>query len=94
MKQGCGVDKFDDGGELNSSVIDLFQRFGREECQQGPKSLTSSINNVMANVFDQLDVRLELIDDQLVNAFKIVRHTGSDGLYHWGPPKSARSIVG
>ena len=47
----------------------------------------------MANVLDQLDVRLELIDDQLVNAFKIVRHTGSDGLYHWGPPKSARSIV-
>ena len=39
MKQGCGVDKFDDGGELNSSVIDLSSALAVRSASRGRSRL-------------------------------------------------------
>ena len=56
MQQCGGVDKFNNGGGGDMLLATVIIGHGAKQNQQRPQALTTGFDNVVANVFDQVDI--------------------------------------
>ena len=63
MQQCGGVDKFNNGGGGDMLLATVIIGHGAEQNQQRPQALTAGFDNVVANVFDQVDIGVQTADD-------------------------------
>ena len=71
------MDELDDRRKLDMALGNLSHGRRCEQCQQGPQALTAGFNDVLTNVFDHVDIGMQLLNNQLIDAAKIRLNTGS-----------------
>src|SRR5690606_18773351 len=64
MQQGGGVHEFDDGGEHVRALVGQTTGARTKQHDQGPQSLAAGADNVVANLLDKGDARMQLTHDQ------------------------------
>ena len=57
----------------------IAQRIGGEQYQQRAQAFAARFHQIMANIFNQTDLRVELIDNELVDCAEVV----FNGLMEW-----------
>ena len=60
------MDKFDDGSKLNVLVTAVAKGIGTEEHQRRSKTLSAATDDVVSELVDQADIRVQLGLDQAV----------------------------
>ena len=75
--------------EFDVPVIYFPKGAGCQQGQQRSQAFSPCIHNVMPDVFHHGDVRLQLLDNEVVDLLKFIRHTGADCIYHVVSPKLA-----
>jgi hypothetical protein len=63
---------------------DFTYRRGRQQSQQGTQALAARVDNVLTDVFDHVDVGIQLIDDQRVYSGEVRLNAGSYVIYQRG----------
>ena len=86
------VNELHDRGEADMGVIDTPQRLGRQQDQQRSHALAARFDDVVANIFDQLYIRLQQLHDDIIDLRKFGRDAVFDGYIHTTPPESCASI--
>ena len=82
------MNKFHDGGKANMGLTDLAQGPGRQQHQQRAHSFTASLNDVMTDALDHLDIRLQEFHDDFVDLREFGRDAVLDGYVHTRSPIS------
>ena len=71
------MNKLDDRRKLDMALRDLSHGRRCQQCQQRPKAFTTGFNDILADVFDHIDIGMQLLNNQLIDAAKIRLNTGS-----------------
>jgi len=73
VQQGCGVNKFDRGGEADMVVAAIVAQARAGQCEQGPQALAAGCDQMSGELWDQRHFRLHMVDDELVDPRQIGR---------------------
>ena len=84
MKQGGRVYKLDNCCKCNMLFCDFTHRRGRQQSQQWTQALAAGVDDVLTDVFDHVDIGIQLIDDQRVYSGEVRLNAGSYVIYQWG----------
>lgn len=57
----------------------IAERIGGEQYQQRAQAFTAGFHQIVADIFNQTDIRVKLVDDELVDCAEVV----FDGLMEW-----------
>jgi hypothetical protein len=76
------VDEFDYRRELNVLLSDFSHRGGSEQGKQRTKPLPTSVDDVLANVFDHINIGMQLFYDERIYLGKFSLNAGSNLIYH------------
>ena len=71
------MNKLDNRRKLDMALGNLTHGRRCEQRKQGPQALAAGFNDVLANVFDHVDIGMQLLNNQLIDAAKIRLNTGS-----------------
>ena len=88
MEQSGCVDEFHHSGKANMGLTDLAQGFGRQQHKQRAHSFSASLNNVMTDVLDHVDVGLQKFHDDIVDLREFGRDAVLDRYVHTRSPIS------
>jgi len=80
MQQGGGVQELDGRGQQAQVVGLVAQGLAAEQHQQRAQALAAGGDDVVADLFHQGDVRLQLLADDAVDGGEIVRDHALEGL--------------
>src|SRR5690606_14360179 len=72
VEQGGCMDEFNNGGEGDVVTSSITAGFGRQQNQQWPQAFAAGIYKMLANIFNKADVRVQLLNNERDNGFKIV----------------------
>ena len=76
------MNKFDYRRELDVFISHLAHRGCSEQGKQGTKPLPASINDVLAYVFDHINIGMQLFYDERIYLGKFSLNAGSNLIYH------------
>lgn len=72
MQQGGGVQELDNGGQWNMIFAFVATGVGGQKNQQGAQAFAAGLDDVLANLADQCDIRMQLFTNALVDQGEIV----------------------
>ena len=75
------MNELDNRGEAYMGGSAALQGAGSQQHKERSQALAAGIHNVMAHVLDHLHIRVELIDDELVDLFELAGDGGADLLH-------------
>ena len=76
------MDKFDNRGESDRCRALGAAATRGQQHQNGAKALAACINDVMANIFDEWNLRMKLFDDIVVDRVHVIIYCIAYGLIH------------
>ena len=89
VQQCRRMEELDYGGEFYVTGTGITQRAGAQQRDQRTQTFASTLDDVMADIFDQVDIGMEFGDDEAIDGLEILANGRRDvvhrcAAFHWG----------